>query len=206
MTVKDSGLPSHADELRRLNDQTIRAALVLRLKALPVKPRAILQELRVHNGNAIADVVTIGRFAHCYEIKGETDSIQRLARQGAFYDLTFMKTTVVTTAARLSRAIEIVPPHWGVMQASLVAGRIAISYIRHAKRSPDYDKRLALLTLWRSELLEMAVAIDPKARQLNRDELSKLISANLAKATLAETIGVKLIDRSKAGQTSAPYM
>jgi len=190
------GPASPADSHLRLNDRVIRSALVARLATLPIKPKAVLEEVRVHNGNAIADVVAVSRFLHCYEIKGATDSIRRLLRQGRFYDLAFMKTTLVTAESRLKTAIQTAPPHWGVMTASVVDGRnVAITYVRGASSSPSYDKKVALLTLWRSELLEVAAPFDQKANQLNRSELTELIASSLTKAELAEVIGAKLSTR-----------
>ena len=65
-----------------LNDARIREALLRKLAKQKVKPRAVLEELHVHNGRAIADVVTLHAEAHCYEIKGETDRIERILTQG----------------------------------------------------------------------------------------------------------------------------
>ncbi|MGI8431207.1 MAG: sce7726 family protein, partial [Chthoniobacterales bacterium] len=62
-----------------LNDALIRGALLLELAQQQTRPRAVIEELHVHNGRAIADVVTLHSEAHCYEIKGATDRIERIA-------------------------------------------------------------------------------------------------------------------------------
>ncbi len=178
-----------------LDDKAIRASLIARLSALSIRPKAILEELRVHNGNAISDVVAIHKFAHCYEIKGETDSIYRLTRQGGFYDLAFMRTTLVTTASQVKKALDLAPSHWGIMKASRAGDRITLSYVRSAGESPRYDKRVALLTLWRSELLDVATSIAPGAGKFNRAQLTELISLKFSKRKLGETIGEKLAVR-----------
>ena len=59
-----------------LNDARIREALMRKLEQQKKRPRAVLQELHVHNGKAIADIVTLHSEAHCYEIKGATDHIR----------------------------------------------------------------------------------------------------------------------------------
>lgn len=102
-----------------LDDENIRKALIDRLLRLSKAPKAILEELRVHNGNAIADVVAVYSTAHCYEIKGENDSVQRILRQSRFYDLAFNRTTLVTTDKQLEKALRLAPPHWGIMRARL---------------------------------------------------------------------------------------
>ncbi len=55
-----------------LNDKLIREALLKRLSNFTISPRTIIQELRIHNGNVIAEVVTVHSYPHCYEIKGLT--------------------------------------------------------------------------------------------------------------------------------------
>jgi hypothetical protein len=100
-----------------LNDPTIRTNLKEYLLNLLVKPRTIIDELHVHKGNAIADIVAVYKEPHCFEIKGETDNISRLKFQGKFYDLVFKKITLVTTQNHLQNAINTIPPHWGVLLA-----------------------------------------------------------------------------------------
>ncbi len=77
-----------------LNDARIREALLRKLAKQKVRPRAVLEELHVHNGNAIADVVTLHAEAHCYEIKGATDRIERITVQGAYYTAAFRRITL----------------------------------------------------------------------------------------------------------------
>jgi hypothetical protein len=51
-----------------LDDKTIRKYLIARLASLSNKPKAIIEELRVHNGNAVADVVAVHKYAHWEEL------------------------------------------------------------------------------------------------------------------------------------------
>lgn len=179
-----------------LDDRNIRKALIDRLSRLSKAPKAILEELRVHNGNAIADVVAVYSTAHCYEIKGDNDSVQRILRQSRFYDLAFNRTTLVTTDKQLEKALRLAPPHWGIMRARQRNAVVTISYVRSASPSPTFDKRLALLTLWRSELVELALSIPlVKVEKMNRSQLSRLIASALSDATLSKNIGEKLLSR-----------
>src|ERR1017187_12555 len=100
-----------------LNDATIREALLSKFDRQKSRPRAVLQELHVHNGKAIADVVTLHSEAHCYEIKGATDRIGRITVQGVYYNAAFRRITLVTTECNLRRALRLVPLFWGIMVA-----------------------------------------------------------------------------------------
>lgn len=178
----------------RLDDKAIRHVLIQKLASR--SPKAIIEELWVHRGNAIADVVSIHSEAHCYEIKGESDNIQRVITQGKYYDLVFPKVSLVTTQNHLNRALQLAPPHWGILLAYVSVEGIKIRHVRASKRNRSFDKRLALLTLWRSELTEVASHLtEQKVTSWNRANLAELIAAKLGQETLMKNIGEKLVAR-----------
>ncbi|WP_437880098.1 sce7726 family protein [Pseudomonas sp. LRF_L74] len=181
-----------------LNDSLIRAALLARLRNAYPQPKALIEELRVHNGNAIADVVAIHREAHCYEIKGDGDKIERIAQQGIYYDLAFRKVTLVTTSKHIEKAIKIAPNHWGILEVKESStGKIIFRPIRQAQKSIAFDKQIALLTLWRNELFDIATSIEGKVQsKINRDSLSFLISQAFGAQELSLTIGKALVLRT----------
>jgi len=180
----------------QLDDKAIRIALIAKLSRLSKPPKAILQEVRVHNGNAIADIVTIHSTAHCYEIKGEADSIYRAIKQSYFYDLAFKKVTLVTTKNHLNNALRLLPSHWGVIVASSSDGEVKFNHFRRAIPSKKFDKRIALLTLWKSELVEVAQKLEiEKAEKYNRAKLTELVSMALGDLDANKNIGEQLLKR-----------
>lgn len=181
----------------KLNDKHIRNILIQKLNNQPVKPKAIIQELNIHNGNAIADVVTLHNEAHCYEIKGDGDKIERILEQGKYYNLSFRKITLVTTSKHLSKAIKLAPSFWGIMIAEFKKGRIVVKYIRKALNNPMYDKNKALLTLWKEEMLNLIDSKDKKTTRKSRTILAELIANTKQKLELSQDITVTLIDRYK---------
>lgn len=182
--------------MAHLTDKVIRASLIDLLKNLPTPPRGILEEVRVHNGNAVADVVAVHRSAHCYEIKGETDAISRLVRQGTYYDQAFQRITLVTTKNHLNHAVRIAPHHWGIIIAEH-SGRPhpKLRSFRKSAESPLFDKRVALLTLWKKELLTISPDPIDKADKLSRHSLTELIAEKITDSRVGELIGEMLIDR-----------
>src|SRR5471030_917339 len=110
-------LPISLPQMMDLNDARIREALLRKLARQKARPRAVLEELHVHNGRAIADVVTLHSEAHCYEIKGATDRIERITAQGVYYNAVFRRVTLVTTECNLRRALILTPRFWGIMVA-----------------------------------------------------------------------------------------
>ena len=139
-----------------LNDAVIREALLHKLERQKSRPRAVLQELHVHNGKAIADVVTLHSEAHCYEIKGATDRIERIMVQGAYYNAVFRRITLVTTECNLrGRPLKLAPRFWGIMVAIADGEAVRFRHVRAARLNPNFEKESAAMTLWKSEMLEL---------------------------------------------------
>jgi len=202
--AKTSLLVDANDEALRLNDQAIRYCLIQQLTRMAKRPKAILEEVRVHHGNAIADVVSIHEQPHCYEIKGSTDNIHRAVKQSLFYERTFKKMTLVTVERHANAATRIMPLYWGIMTARADAGKIRLSYARPAKVNPYFDKTIALHTLWKSELLDSDKArIVCGAKNMNRDELTRLIAESLSEEALLKFIATKLADRAVSQESQS---
>jgi hypothetical protein len=178
-----------------LDDKLIRANLIGRLNNQTRKPKAIIEELHVHNGNAIADVVALYKEAHCFEIKGDSDKIERVIKQGHYYNLSFRKITLVTTIKHLDKAIDILPEFWGIMVAKRKNGKVLLKHIRKTKNNPDFNKSLALLTLWKSEMLNLIEQKNYRTQNKSRKLLAELIALSKKKEELIYNISSTLIDR-----------
>jgi hypothetical protein len=185
-----------------LNDATIREALLRKLERQKSRPRAVLQELHVHNGRAIADVVTLHSEAHCYEIKGATDRIERITVQGVYYNAAFRRITLVTTECNLRRALRLAPRFWGIMVAIDDGEAVRFRHVRAARLNPDFEKQSAAMTLWKSEMLELvqAAGAERKPRRL----LAQLIAETRRELDLSKTICDLLISRRFRPQSFAP--
>lgn len=178
-----------------LNDSEIRRSLIQKLNNQAKQPKAILEELRVHNGNAIADVVAIHNNAHCYEIKGDGDKIERVLEQGEFYNQVFWKITLVTTAKHIGKALSLLPNFWGIMVAENVNNVIRIFYVRKSIPNNSFDKKKALLTLWKSEMLNLVAPQQRKKHMWTRDSLSTQISQAKKKVQVSREISSLLTQR-----------
>jgi hypothetical protein len=185
-----------------LNDDRIREALLRELARQKEPPRAVLEELHVHNGSAIADVVTLHSEAHCYEIKGATDRIERIAVQGTYYNAAFRRITLVTTECKLRRALELAPTFWGIMVAIEDEGMIGFRHLRSAQINPCFERQLAAMTLWKSEMLELLS--EPGAKRKPRRLLAKLIAETQRDLELSMSICDLLLNRRPWTQRLTP--
>lgn len=184
-----------------LNDTRIREALLRKLARQTIRPRAVLEELHVHNGRAIADVVTLHSEAHCYEIKGATDRIERVAIQGTYYNAAFRRITLVTTECKLPRALKLLPSFWGVMLAINDEDTVRFRHLRAAQLNPLFERQSAAMTLWKSEMLELVseAGAERKPRRL----LAQLIAETRRDLELSMSICDLLFDRRLRAQSLA---
>lgn len=182
-----------------LNDQDIRKALIGFLTNKQPKPKKVLEELRVHNSNAIADVVTIHQSLHCYEIKGDNDSINRALQQAIYYNKSFPKITLVTTKKYEKLALKKLPHFWGIIICKHTSNSIVLSYLRKATNNPLIEKKSALLSLWKSELEEFAkeLSITDLKKNQNRDifasKISEVITLDKLKKGMSQKISNRII-------------
>lgn len=180
-----------------LNDEELRVALHQYLARLATPPQKIVEELHVHHGQAIADVVAIYNEAHCYEIKGDNDNISRLKVQGKFYDKVFRKTTLVTTTKHRANALRTAPSHWGILIIEYSNLKPKIKSLRGATQSPSFDKEKAIQTLWRNEMLELISKYDlPVSTKLNKRDLATSIASSLSTPVISKDVAKLLTLRT----------
>ncbi|MBU1425280.1 MAG: sce7726 family protein [Gammaproteobacteria bacterium] len=188
--------------MQKLTDKEIRLALLVNLGRRANPPRATLEEVHVCNGNAIADVVAVYKTMHCYEIKGETDSINRIVRQSQFYDQAFPRISLVTTENHLRRAETIAPKHWGIVLAnSSHNGSVIFRHVRGATRNPLYLPEIALLSLWRSELIKFPSATNASLEKMNKQKIAALIASSAPTSVINESVGRALATRNTSNTT-----
>jgi hypothetical protein len=183
--------------MENLTDKTIRQALIASLTKRAKAPRATLEEVQVCNGSAIADVVAIYKNMHCYEIKGETDSVSRVSHQAQFYNQAFPLVSLVTTTNHLNRAIAILPQYWGIIVAGgSPDGKVVLRYVRRASRNPQYRPEVALQSLWRSELVRLPGTEGVGLEKMNKKKIAELVVATVPKKIINESLGKALAVRS----------
>ncbi|RDK06878.1 hypothetical protein DN412_29210 [Cupriavidus lacunae] len=181
-----------------LRDREIREALRHHLARRMPAPVRVIEELGVHNGNAKADLVAVYREMHCFEIKGATDSIQRLTRQASYFDQTFPKVSLVTTENHLTWCLRNLPPYWGIIVATRKRHGIALRYVRAALSSPRFVKQKALMMLWKAELTSIATdtAKIPVKSAYTREDLAAHLSQALDKQLTLASIQGAIMSRS----------
>ena len=160
----------------------------------------LLSEVRVNNGMAIADLVSIGiKSSHCFEIKSDKDKLIRVREQSKSFDVAFNKISLITTYAQHKKALDIIPEHWGIIIVGNTPEK-KIHYLRKASLSPLFSEQKALLFLWRDELLNIALMKNINEKSLNRanrKELIDFISSNLSTTEICRLLNSYLLIREQ---------
>jgi hypothetical protein len=163
----------------------------------------LLNEVRINNGLAIADLVSIGiKTTHCYEIKSDRDKITRVLEQSKSYDIIFNKISLITTLNHYKKALDIIPPYWGIVIVSNTPIN-KVYYCRKADNSPYFSKQKALHTLWKDELLKILLMKNINAKSANRSSRSKLIDLlcnNLSVTETCKLMNYYLLNRRQNNQ------
>lgn len=112
-----------------------------------------IEEFKLERGLGRADLVEIGDF-HCYEIKSDADSLDRLIAQGTRYAKTFRKVTLATAERHLVRAMPVLPDWWGVIVIPTTADG-KFRHLRPAQTNRTQDAYNLAATLLRDECLSL---------------------------------------------------
>lgn len=184
-----------------MNEDIIRYAIRQRLisRASHGHNSIIIDELGLHNGQARADVVLLGRFLAAYEIKSARDDLSRLSYQVPYYNSVFNRITLVVANRLYPRALDHVPVWWGIITVN-EGPRGGIHFRR--MRSPIYNSRtnpdaIARL-LWKSEACEILAAcgVSVQNRRINKTELRALLVQSLSISQLRKQVVEKIRQRA----------
>lgn len=146
-----------------MNDNDLRKAVKRRIQRnLKNRPNSLLiEELGVHHGAARIDLVLVNELIHGYELKSDSDTLDRLPDQITQYSSVFDKMTIVVGYKHAYSALQMVPDWWGVKLAHMgTRGAVHISAARSALRNPAQDSRSLAELLWRNEALDLLEQFD----------------------------------------------
>jgi len=102
---------------------------------------------------ARADVAVINGSLHAFEIKSDSDSLDRLPSQIEAYRGVFQYVTLVCGRRLLERARWSVPRWWGLQRAEYRGGQVILSKLRSPKLNPSQDSLALAKMLWKTEAL-----------------------------------------------------
>ncbi len=172
------------------NDKNIRIALREALRKdlenyrrQSQRPAEIFEELGVKHGTARIDIAVINGVMHGYEIKSDSDTLDRLPEQMNEFNKVFDKLTLVVGKHHLYHAINIIPDWWGITVAKIDTNhKIYFQTIRNAEDNPNQIGISVARLLWRQEALQIlekqdkAKGIRSKPREIIYQRLANVLN------------------------------
>lgn len=114
----------------------------------------ILDEVDVCCGAARVDVAVVNGFMSGYEIKSESDTLERLPSQREIYNRVFDFVSIVTADHYTDAALAMIPTWWGLYIVSGPKEVAEVRGIREPIANRDLDPACVAQLLWREEALQ----------------------------------------------------
>jgi hypothetical protein len=176
-----------------MNDPQIREAFhrtVLRKHHKSVNT-LVVDELGIEHGKGRADIAVINGQMIGYEIKSETDTLNRLSNQIKRYNAVFDRAFVILAEHHLDAVMSIIPKWWGVILViKKKNNKIYFRTVRHALTNNQVSNFSIAQLLWRNEAQEILKGLGFSEKQLRerRSVLYSYIVDKLASEELRYTV------------------
>ncbi|MBG9599970.1 hypothetical protein ABE17_24350 [Bacillus mycoides] len=171
--------------MEKLKDYHVREELFKYLEEqyINCSDTIIINELGICQGQSRVDVAVVNGIMHGYEIKSESDTLERLPRQIEYYNKVFDRVTIVVAVDYLEHVKKMVPKWWGIISVRNRHGEIKLKKLRQGRANKKIDPFAVSQFLWKDEALEIL-----KEKGLQRGYLSK--PKRVILEHLAETIEI----------------
>jgi hypothetical protein len=174
-----------------MKDIDIRTALKTKIlkRYLKDPDTVIIDELGINNGSSRIDVALVNGTIHGFEIKSDSDSLERLPEQIRSFCSVLDRVTLIVGCKLAGLAIKMIPDWWGVKLAEQKStGKIHLSEARPPRNNLLIDKNAVVKLLWRGEALELLEEIDStngfksKPRQFIYEKLAEVADLDVIRS------------------------
>ena len=150
---------------------------------------------------ARADVAVINGFLHAYEIKSDSDSLDRLPSQIDAYQGVFEYVTLICGRRLLERARTTIPKWWGLQKAEFRDGSVLIHELRTAKPNPNQNPFAVARMLWKTEALAVLRRFGHRGvtSRCTADEVWNAVAAHVPIAELTNEVRQAIKARGGSG-------
>ena len=171
-----------------MNDKEIRSELKSQLiaKYFGDSETVIIDELGLRHGACRIDLVVVNGVLHGFELKSNSDTLKRLARQAETYNRILDRVTLVLGVRHFQKASAIVPDWWGLQVADRTDRGVQLVDLRDPQRNPSPDPVAIARLLWRDEALALL-------REVDRDRGFHSKRRAAIYARLAEVLGLEFL-------------
>jgi hypothetical protein len=153
----------------------------------------VVEELKLPAAKARIDIAVINGHLHGYEIKGASDTLQRLPSQVNAYSKIFDYLTVVTELKYHERILNVIPEWVGVSVCSDKYGNEEFEIIQPPVLNEHKDAFYIAKLLWREELIDILQSFQiPHKKKIRSWLLCEAAAYNLDISTLSNVVREKL--------------
>ncbi|WP_049775114.1 sce7726 family protein [Hyphomicrobium denitrificans] len=138
-----------------MRDSDVREALRARLGAehAGASDTRLVEEMGIWSGTVRIDVAVINGELSGYELKSDSDTLERLPAQADIYGKVFDRMTLVVGSKHAKKALKIIPKWWGCLEARVSDNRLVLKHKRKARINPGRDAKIIAQLLWKEEAL-----------------------------------------------------
>jgi hypothetical protein len=170
----------------------------------------IIPELGLRHGVTRVDIAVVNGSMHGYEIKSDSDTLERLPGQVAVYSAVLDQATLVVAKRHVDKALEILPAWWGVkVAAEGPRGGVALRQVKRGRSNPSVNPVAVAELLWRPEVTHIlrALGYPEKTLRKSRTYLYRELAGAVALDTLRDFVRRALKERGswRRPQPPAPY-
>ena len=116
----------------------------------------VLDELGLRHGTRRVDIAVVNGHLHGYEIKSDSDTLERLPGQVSVYGAVLDRATLVVGERHLEKAKPHVPEWWGVTVVTCgPRGGLKFETAQAFQTNPSIDPLALAELLWRPEVIEI---------------------------------------------------
>lgn len=162
----------------------------------------IVEEMGIWSGTVRVDLAVINGELAGFEIKSDSDTLDRLPHQADIYNRVFDRVTLVVGAKLAPKAIELVPPWWGCAIARMKGDSVHLAVRRKGRKNPSPDVNLIAQMLWKDEAIAVLAAhgLDKGWRSKKSGEICEKLVSSLSFKVLTDHVRAALKARQKLGQ------
>lgn len=184
-----------------MRDKDVRLALRALLESThsDCNDTRIVEEMGVWSGSCRIDVAVINGELAGYELKSDSDTLERLPAQAAMYERVFDRVTLVAGARHVEKAVRLIPAWWGVIVAVEIAEHdVHLEERRPAKKNSRLEPVTVAQLLWRDEAL--AILEDRGMAKGWRSKPAAAVHRHLAHSLSLEDLTAAVREGLKARQ------
>lgn len=111
----------------------------------------VINELGICQGIARVDIAVINGKIHGFEIKSESDTLERLPSQLEVFNRVLETMTIVTGEKHLGKVKKLIPKWWGIIKVSQINNAVCFEQLRKSRKNPGVDPLSLVQLLWHNE-------------------------------------------------------